>query len=451
MGAVSKYWIRVRIDSFGKCQTTELPDIRAFVQQEFSQLIKSGDIPDREIQRLLMQWWQNKDTRSQTAEACLRCFVSNQIKDICLQLEIKFGKTHDVTSDELFPYVLDSTREIKITSTLTTRILQTFDADKSNLSTWTIRIFKSDPVVKRFLLEHGIEQVTDWMLLNYVTPGRLEKILVNWRYTQAQIQREQQLLDSYHRVYRTQLLQNRKAGVRSTYPQPTVKQLFQIAKDILPWQLTPETVLEKLQDLARLLRQERIRKKTGSTSAETYYNDKISSLDKNENQNEDEDNSKFLIYYSQQFNVCLENAIKHVIGARIIYLQGNKTTKSLKKAENFIQALHLFHCQGVPMKEIFPRLDLIDQPAVSRLLELKNLRSDIGRNSLLCLQNYILEITRSRVSPNQLKDLETKVQVILNEEIQTLIKEAEQEASNGQKRVMNSQLAQKVCKYLDGR
>lgn len=45
MGAVSKYWIWVRIDSFGKCQTTELSDIRAFVQQEFSQLTKSGDIP----------------------------------------------------------------------------------------------------------------------------------------------------------------------------------------------------------------------------------------------------------------------------------------------------------------------------------------------------------------------------------------------------------------------
>ena len=125
-----------------------------------------------------MQWFQFDNTCRQMAEGCLRCFISNQIKEICLSLEQKFGKKHDFTSAELLPLVLDGIRKLPRQAacgtqttepSLTKRILQTFDPDKGNLSTWTSRMFKSDREVKRLLLEHGIEQVTNWMILNYMT------------------------------------------------------------------------------------------------------------------------------------------------------------------------------------------------------------------------------------------------------------------------------------------
>jgi hypothetical protein len=56
-----------------------------------------------------MQWFHNDDTHPQIAEVCLRCFISNQIKEFCLELEQKFGKNHDFTSAELLPLVLEST------------------------------------------------------------------------------------------------------------------------------------------------------------------------------------------------------------------------------------------------------------------------------------------------------------------------------------------------------
>lgn len=351
MRATSKYWMWVRIDVFGNCQTEELLENRAFLEEEFSQLALTGDVPHREIQRQLVEWVRAGNSRSQMAEKCLHCFISNQIKDICLQLEQRFGTKNDFSSAGLLPSVLDNKLAVNNQS-LTARILSTFDPDKGSLSTWTIRIFKSYPAVKRFLLEHGVEQVTDWMLLNYMTLGRLERILTSLQRTPLEIQQALQLLDSYHQVYRVQLLQHRKSGARSRYPEPTLEQLQQMRLLLPSLRLAEEDVLKELQALAGLLREERIRTKTN-------VNNKQSAKDVKPTQSKSQVNLEqleFLTYYDSQFNTCLAKAVKKVIEARVEYLQGNKTEKSLQKAETFIQALRLFHCDGVPMKEMAPSL-----------------------------------------------------------------------------------------------
>lgn len=445
MGVVSRYWVLVGIDSFGNCRTQELEENRAFFQQQFPGLADSLDVPHRDIQRQLMQWFQFDDTRRQMAEGCLRCFISNQIKEICLALEQKFGRNHDFTSAELLPLVLDGIRRSPRQATygtqtyvqsLTTRILQTFDPDKGNLSTWTSRMFKSDRSVKRFLLERGIEQVTNWMILNYTTEGRLERVLSSFDRTPAEISHALQLLDSYHQVYRIQLLEHRPTGSRTRYPEPTVEQLSQIAKKLSPTRtISPEQVLEELQDLASLLRSVRIsRTEPLATPVEP---------------DEDDEQSGFLTDYRQQFDTCLAQSVKQVIQARFTYLQGKKTEKAQKKAQNYLKALHLFHCQGVTMKEIASRLGFTDQPHLSRLLELKNLRSDIERSTLSCLQKCVLELVQFYLNPDQLRNLESKVQDLLGKEIDAVIEEAGKEASTGHNRVMTSQLAQKICQYLN--
>lgn len=457
MGEVSRYWMWVKIDSSGKCQRTELTDVRAFFQQEFPELNNTDDVPDREIQRKLMQWLQDNDSRSQMASLSLRCFISNQIKDISLKMSDKFAKTHNLTSFELLVSTLDSTRRVSEISTnsdelsLTNRILQTFDAQKSNLSTWTIRMFKSDKKVKQLLLEHGIEQVTDWMILNYMTPGRLEKMLKNNLYSQTEINQALLLLDSYHQIYRTQLLQNRRAGTKSRYPEPTELQLRQIAEKLSPKPQTLDReaiqkVREKLQDIASIVRQERIRTRTKIKSVTSWDNSQQTVEVYGECENEQ---SELLVLYRSSFDSCFAGAVKKVIENRMEYFQAKRTAKSRKKAENFLQALYLFHCQAVPMKEIAPKLGLIDQPYVSRLLELKNLRSDIARNTLLCLKDCIFKLIQSQVDFDLPSDWESKVEDFLQKELQAVIKQAEQEASNGQNRAMNSQLARAICLYLD--
>jgi hypothetical protein len=435
MSVFLKYCIRVVVDGFANRQVIEQAPNIAFLQQRLGQLDESQQAP-KDIQSVLMQCWQ-ENFNSTDAESCLRCFVSHQVEYLCVQLEDKFGKQHDFTSAELLPYVLDSVREGVIcnSSSLVTRVLDTFDPSKGSLSTWTIRIFKSDVNIKRILREHGIEQITNWMILSYMKPGRLQSILKEQR-TETEVQQALQLLESFHEVYCTQLWQQRKTGTRSRYPEPTLEQLLQIARKLVPT-VTPEEVLEQLQNLGNLLRQERLRR------SKTDNKTKATKSKVNDSSND--------FTSIPQFDVCLTGAVKQVIEARIIYLQGKKTSKSLQKAENFITALDFFHCQGVPMKEIAPQLDLLDQPTVSRLLELKSLRSDIASAILRCLQEYILEYAKSRYNLDALQEVEAKVQATFGDDIKFLTEEAKKEANDAKARVKTSRLARKICSYLDNR
>lgn len=445
MGVATKYWFLVGIDSFGNCRTQQLDETLAFFVSQFPEVADSVDVPHRDIQYLLMQWYQEDDSRHHMALSCLRCFISNQIKEICEQLEAKFGKTHDFTSAELLPLVLDSIQksprqESNGTNTneqsLITRILKTFDPEKSNLSSWTSRMFKSDRLVKRFLLERGIEQVTDWMILSYTNSARLERVLSGFDRTKIEIDSACQLLNYYHQIYSTQLAEHRQIGSRNRYPDPTVEQLCQIANLYKGTRtISPEKVLEELQNLAKLLRKARIPGKLPlSSSVETY---------------EDSEQSEFLGEYRQQFDACLAQSVNQVIQTRVLHLQAKKTEKALEKAKKYLKALHLFHCHGVSMKEIASQLEFTDQPHLSRFLELKNLRSDIGHNTLMCLHAGVVKLAQFYLDADQLRDLELKVQALLDEQINTVIKEAEKEASTGHNRVRNGRLARSICQYLN--
>ncbi len=103
------------------------------------------------------------------------------------------------------------------------------------------------------------------------------------------------------------------------------------------------------------------------------------------------------------------------------------------------------------MKQIAPQLALKDQPQVSRLLELKTLRNDIGRRMLLCLRNRVLHLAQCYLDPMQLVDLESKLQSLLGEEIDKQLENSKKENYIGHNRVMNSQLSQTICQYLDSR
>lgn len=456
MGVVSKYWIWVRVIGLSTCQSTELKDVKAFFQQEFPQFSPGDDVSDRDIQRQLMLWLRHDDNRRQMAELCLRCFISNQLRNTSIELEEKFGKTHDFTSNHILLLVLDKSRRIEEIpnssniSTLINRILETFDAEKSNLSTWTIRIFYSDREVKKLLLYYGIEQVTDWMILSYITPVKLEKILKNNLCSAGDIQQSLQLLNAYHHIYRTQLMQNRQAGTKSRYPDPTEEQLRQIAEKLFPNRRNYppdflQDVRSKLQNIANFIREERIRVRQGITSVKSQKSwDNIPE----QNHNNEEEQSEFSILYNSSFDGCFTGAVKKVVEARITYFQAKRTAKSQKKLKNFVEALHLFHCEGVPMTEIAPRLNLTDQPYVSRFLELKGLRNDIGRNTSLCLKQCILELIQSQFDDDLPPDWELKVQTFIDKEIQIVIQEAEQEARNGKRQTMNSKMARAICEYI---
>jgi hypothetical protein len=409
-----------------------------------SSLPTEENVLHRHIQHQLMQWYRFDDTHRQMAEGCLRCLISHLIKDYCLKLEQEYGQKHDFTSAELFAQVLVDRQRLRTDATrpneqsLTTRILQTFDPNKSSLSTWTRRVFKSDRLVKDFLLSHEIELVTDWMILCYTTPGKLQKVLTYFGRTQAEIDQALQLLNTYHEIYRNELLQKRKAGSKSRYPDPTPEQLRKIAEKLSSNRtisseevLKNEEVLKKLQKLASLLREYRFSRPLPSAP---YIEMPV----------EDDEPSEMLASYRLQFDRCLTQSVKQVIQNRFDYLQRRGTERSQNQAQKYLTALRLFHCSGLSLKEIAHQLGFTDQPHLSRFLELKRLRNDIGRSTLSCLLNYVTELKKCSLEPDKLRNLEA----LLDEQIDSVIQKAEKEVHTGHNRVMNSQLAQTICQEL---
>ncbi|MEM7553042.1 MAG: hypothetical protein AAF378_02910 [Cyanobacteria bacterium P01_A01_bin.84] len=453
MGVASRYWKLARIDSFSRCRNDVLEEAFNFFNEQFPELTDQKEIPDRNIQHQLMQWYQSSDPRRQMAEKCLRCFISNVLKESCIALEQKFGEKHYLYSTEILPLVLDTTHRESRQATrsnqdseqsLTTQILSTFNPNKSNLSTWVTIIFKSSSVVKQSLKEHGIVQLTDWVILRYTTHTRLKRVLLNLRLTPTEIAEAMRLLDSFHRIYCTQLSEHRKAKpwskVNTTkYPQPTKEQLNQIAKilceDIEHSSggkiISSEKVLEELQKLAYILR-------------ETWTQPKFL-VKKNDDK---EKMLKLPDFCIEPFNNCLHKSVGQVIQTRFDYIQRKGTKKGKEQAKKYLEALHLFHCNGVALTKIAFQLGFTDQPHLSRLLKLKILRKDIGRNLILSLTNYVEELSEYSQNPDKLLELDAQIQKIFGQEIDELIKDAEKEAKNGYRQTMNSKLAQSICQFI---
>ena len=452
---LSKYWTLHRL-SLGKCRGEEIIEAKEFLTQQIS---GGEEVSDRSIISLLWQLYKS-ETPESIAEVCLRCVISHYIKTQCRDLVEQYGRKHNFTLEDLLFLVLDST-DSSLNSgnhnSLTVRILQTFDLEKSSLSAWTKRVLKSDKELKRFLLIHGIEQVTNWLLLKQYNTRQLQRILKEfYHYDKLKIEQLSKLLESYQIAYlteiqaaRNQINQERKqqglGKLKTPYPAPNHQQLGSMADNLSPiWRLSSDEVLQELQNLAQLIRDYKSISARGVTTK--GLNESITNISTNIYEQNEEDN-QILTVYRQLLQDCLIAAIKEVTEERVNYLQSKRN----KRDKQFLQGLHLFYCQYIPMGEIAEKLDLNNQSQVSRLLELKTFRADIGRRTLVKLRSQVVELAQAHTSSSQLKDLEVRINAFLNEEIDKIMQEAEKEATISKNRVMTSKLSQAVCEYLDTR
>ena len=304
-------------------------------------------------------------------------------------------------------------------------------------------------------MEHGIEQVTDWLLLKQYSPRQLQRILSDFHhFSTTEIQQYIRLLESFQDVYfteiqaaRNQINQEREQqGLKkltTPYLAPDYQHLLSIAEQLSP-RLSTDEVLEELQHLAKLIRSYRTGRRMGVETQPLHEN--ITNLPSNISDSSEEDD-EILTVYRQLLQDCLIAAIKEVIEARVKFLQ----SKRRKRDKQFLEGLKLLYCQYLSMGEIAAKLDLQNQSKVSRLLDLKKIRVDIGRRTLVKLRSKVVQLAQAYASPNQLKDLEVRINAFLDEEIDKIIQEAEKEVSVSKNRVMTSQLSQAICQYLDTR
>jgi hypothetical protein len=110
MGSMARYWQLVRLDGTGNRRSQTLAIAKDFVQQHFLDELSQENIVDLSVQKRLMRVYREQtvsvENRS-AAELCLRCLISHQIEQVCIQLEEQFGGTGGFTRRELWALVLD--------------------------------------------------------------------------------------------------------------------------------------------------------------------------------------------------------------------------------------------------------------------------------------------------------------------------------------------------------
>lgn len=480
MTSASKYWEFVKLDATSKRRVEMITLAKTYFQKHFPDL---QVVTDTVVQR---QFWQviNQSTDADVddkilSQLCLRCYISQQIYQVCLDLAMKFGSKNGFGYQDLLPFVLDDEVLAVITrqpqqqlpqqlgswlnsylnnqssqyQSLATNILKTFDPSKGSLSAWVGRYVKQQPELKRFLLQHGVFLVSDWALLNDTNPKELQRILTNmFRLSGVEIDQACGLLVSYHRVYRQDRLQQRLAGGMLKCQPPTTQQLARIANDLRSQTgkaFSPEVVFKQLQILALRLRQYRIAAQGGAVAAVSLDREEVRPMveatEASQSANDDDEQLEFVRLYQKQFLQALDMAIAQVLTNVFAKLQRKRGMVE----QQFTQALHLFHCQGQSMSQIAPVIGLKKQYEVTRLLKLNELRADIRQQLLLILRSRVLELAENFADSSRLQDLDNKLEVILDEQISTLIQEIESEAKNPvRNQPLRSLLARRICSYL---
>jgi len=462
MDVPSKYWRLACITANSRISPRLLPTAKTYLAQQIADRPEMDT--DTAIQTyLLTQWQQTAAATDQiaVAEGCLRCYVSNQAEWVCQDLEARFGQHYGFSCQELFPFVLDETypldplAQVNHTNgaycSLAADILQSFDPRRASLSTWVTRRVRHHRELNRFLLQQGVYLVSDWAILNDTAVKQLAKILGEFHgLSAAEVTQAQQLLQSYHQVYRCDRIRQRQAGGGGGCVPPTPEQLQRMMQRLPPaWaqQVSEDDLLSQLQALASYLRHYRIHVRGGLVPTESLERPEISAVAQGLRAPapEEDTTAQFLARFRQVFDQCLEQAIATVLDRWLQRLQQRQP----EKLAPFLTALRLFHCEGLAMGEIARQIGFNQQYQVSRLLKLKALRADIRQHLLQQMCDRTRQLAQAYVDPERLQQLSDQIEAALSERVDSLMATAETEATTQSQH--RSQFTVALCRHLDSR
>jgi hypothetical protein len=374
------------------------------------------------------------------ARLCLRCFISHTIVTTIRSLVHQFGTKHHFRDDDLLPIVLDDDGSLEPTpyNPVSLQILSTYDPKIGTLTNWTIRHVRQHPEVKRFLLEQGVYLISTWALLNDTKPDRLYTILTHL--SNHDITQSHHLLTAYRAIYLPDRL---KANTRKTCPPPTLEQLTRISIELenrSQIRLLPEQILNKLETLSKQIRQYRMNQKTGLQSDRSLDDPNFQLPLESETPIESQDTTQtdFLTQYRTRFTTALTTAIAAVITDR--------TAATPKKAPQFLTALKAYYCEQIAMGDIAALIGVRGQDVVSRLMQLKDLRSDIRRHMLSNLKTAVFSL----ITIADLAKSDRAIEAALDEQLETLMQEESQrdKTPKGLKKG-DTRLSVALCDHLD--
>lgn len=436
-----RYWQLVRLTSSGECQPQVLTPVQTWLQSTFADMLAAPDTSDSELQGVLLTLCNSPHDNAPLAGLSLRCYVSHQVRSVCLRLAAQFGETYGFTATELFFLVLDDDGQLAPEhSPFTVEILKSYDPAKAALSTWSNRLTNNHPALNRALLEKGLYRASDWAILNDTSLEQLQRILRQYHLCgEYEVTQAMALLERYQQVYRRDRIAQRQAGQTGRCQVPTPEQLRAINSDV-----PAKELLLQLRQLAGQLRQYRIHARGGTPL--TYRRedpnwDQIADSQPSPPGGSEDDQDEFLQLYRQALVSGLADAIAQVIQANIDRLQRRQPSQG----NVYVQGLHLFHCQGLSMGVLAAEIGLKSQVQATRLLDLKRLRADVRHQLIPQLCETVGQQVLSYVSVDRLKAIDQILEALLTEEVDEVIASAAAEAQIPRGRTAKSLFAQQLC------
>ncbi|NEQ29576.1 MAG: hypothetical protein F6K04_01035 [Leptolyngbya sp. SIO4C5] len=443
MNTVSRYWRLIRLRGSGKCHTEDLLQVKAWINKSLLKWGESTPLQNVQVQREVLQAWQTRDSESLIARLSLRCFITYQIHQTCIQIANQFGEYHGFTVGDLLPLVLDDDGKLEPNyRPLTLEILETYDQSKAQLSTWSRRLTKRHPELVRFLIEKDLYFISPWAILNDTSLSYLQRVLREYHLSpEEDVVASAQLLAKYHQVYRASRV-NPKIRKSDPCSKPTVEQLQQIDA-----QTAPKKVLARLEHISEQLRQYRIHARGGNPKRYYWDEQKWDTIpDPQAGKLTDAENeqTRFLERYREELPRCLSDSLINVIQNKITRLQQRTPSKD----KSYVKGLALFHCEGLAMNAIAEALNLSSQVQVTRLLQLKSLRTEVKTHLLPRLQIRIRDQALDFLSPEQLDQRAAALEQALAEEVDQIMLEAQSEAKIPHGRTTKSLFAYQLCQLI---
>lgn len=458
----SHYWTLVRLNTSGGYSTYVVESVRNFFVKKFASCLTEPETSDRVIQAELIQIIRNTPSEQHLAEGCLRCYISHEILRSCqrlIQIYAPLNTNHSLSLAEMLYLVLDDdgqdllkTRKLSDQTLYRTKaavILERFDPTIGSLDGWVSRLIRTDRDINSFLIERGIYLISDWAMLNNTEPSQLERILYKfYNLSKEEVERFSCLLTAFHATYRTSRAKDRRRdGGRCS--NPTDEQLNKIA-NFLEENSYPKpsynAVFQQLRAMGKYLRDYHMSARSGgligamSTSDEKVAA-RLESYCSISSDDQESESEEFLVKYRAFLKGAIDVAISEAIQKSLEKL--NK--RDSNRGEVFIKALYLFN-KGLTMSKIAKILELQHQYTVTRLLDLKSIRTDIRQVLVQNLRGFIITELGEHLSPDKMHKVDVRLQEVLEDSVdRTLVKAR---ANSMSPKPIVGEFEQQICQAL---
>lgn len=403
------------------------------------------------------------------AGLCLRCNVSYPILKACQKIDSLFGGEKRFTYKDLLPFVLDDDGKTLIVldsqaknqlvlddrgktqptnyKFFTVEVLRTFKADSQSsmsLDNWAYLQTKQNQEVKNFLSEFGFQHLSDWAILNRARRKQIESLS----------ERDRQLINVFHAVYRRDRREHRSAGVLKC-PDPSNSQLQEMLTALQKQNVTVKSNVELIAELKQVAVQ--LKQYDVWSSREPLEicdpntgNDVLRpDLPHASTDELNVEQQEILEFLHQQLKSALIQSIEQEISACLAKLEKSKSYAIF--AQRFIPGLQLYYCQGMSLKAIVPLLEMSSWDQARRVFNPGELINNIrARTVEKILDSTIAKaqekgLTQIPPEPEYLKTLTEQIELFADVEI---FKEAAEEIRAGKNRQMNSLYARQLRVYF---